>query len=100
VPIVAENGPSPCPHPALRFHPGPRRFAGRSTTNFLLPAARWGEWCGQGACGAFTGAVTDKPGLFEEVHGGTLILDEVEDLSLRGQAKPLRVVGQASRVAV
>jgi transcriptional regulator with AAA-type ATPase domain len=44
--------------------------------------------------------VTDKPGLFEEVHGGTLILDEVEDLSLRGQAKPLRVVGQASRVAV
>ena len=28
-------------HPALRLHPGPRRFAGRSTTNFLLPIACW-----------------------------------------------------------
>ena len=51
---------------------------------------------GQGACGAFAGAVTDKPGPFEEAHGGTLFLDEVEDLSLRGQAKPLRVVGKAA----
>jgi len=44
--------------------------------------------------GAFTGAVTDKPGLFEEAHGGTLFLDEVADLSLRGQAKLLRVLQQ------
>ena len=44
--------------------------------------------------GAFTGAVTDKPGLFEEAHGGSLFLDEVADLSLRGQAKLLRVLQQ------
>ena len=44
--------------------------------------------------GAFTGAVADKPGLFEEAHGGTLFLDEVADLSLRGQAKLLRVLQQ------
>ena len=28
-------------YPTLRFQPGPKRFAGRSTTNFLLPAALW-----------------------------------------------------------
>ena len=44
--------------------------------------------------GAFTGAVADKPGLFEEANGGTLFLDEVADLSLRGQAKLLRVLQQ------
>ena len=44
--------------------------------------------------GAFTGAVADKPGLFEEADGGTLFLDEVPDLSSRGQAKLLRVLQQ------
>jgi transcriptional regulator with PAS, ATPase and Fis domain len=44
--------------------------------------------------GAFTGAVADKPGLFEEADGGTLFLDEVPDLSPRGQAKLLRVLQQ------
>jgi hypothetical protein len=33
----------PANQPTLRFQPGPARFAGRSTTNFLLPAACWGE---------------------------------------------------------
>jgi DNA-binding NtrC family response regulator/tetratricopeptide (TPR) repeat protein len=46
------------------------------------------------AKGAFTGAVTDKAGLFEEADGGTLFLDEVSDLSPRGQAKLLRAVQQ------
>jgi DNA-binding NtrC family response regulator/tetratricopeptide (TPR) repeat protein len=46
------------------------------------------------AKGAFTGAVTDKAGLFEEADGGTLFLDEVADLSARGQAKLLRVLQQ------
>ncbi len=46
------------------------------------------------ARGAFTGAVADKAGLFEEADGGTLFLDEVPDLSPRGQAKLLRVVQQ------
>jgi DNA-binding NtrC family response regulator/tetratricopeptide (TPR) repeat protein len=46
------------------------------------------------AKGAFTGAVTDRTGLFEEADGGTLFLDEVSDLSPRGQAKLLRAVQQ------
>jgi len=44
--------------------------------------------------GAFTGAVADKAGLFEEADGGTLFLDEIPDLSPRGQAKLLRVLQQ------
>ena len=44
--------------------------------------------------GAFTGAVADRAGLVEEADGGTLFLDEVADLSLRAQAKLLRVVQQ------
>jgi DNA-binding NtrC family response regulator len=46
------------------------------------------------ARGAFTGAVADRPGLFEEAHDGTIFLDELPDLSPRGQAKLLRVLQQ------
>jgi DNA-binding NtrC family response regulator/tetratricopeptide (TPR) repeat protein len=46
------------------------------------------------AKGAFTGAVSDRAGLFEEASGGTLFLDEIADLSLRAQAKLLRAVQQ------
>jgi len=42
--------------------------------------------------GAFTGAVTRKPGRFELAIGGTLFLDEVADMSLALQAKILRAV--------
>lgn len=42
--------------------------------------------------GAFTGAVTDRVGLFEEAQGGTLFLDEVAELSARVQAKLLRTL--------
>lgn len=41
--------------------------------------------------GAFTGAI-DKPGLFEEANGGTLLLDEINSLSPNLQAKLLRVI--------
>jgi transcriptional regulator with PAS, ATPase and Fis domain len=44
--------------------------------------------------GAFTGAVVDRAGLFEEANGGTLFLDELPDLSPRGQAKLLRAIQQ------
>jgi two-component system response regulator HydG len=42
--------------------------------------------------GAFTAAVRDKPGLFEEANGGTLFLDEIANTSRRFQAKLLRAL--------
>ena len=42
--------------------------------------------------GAFTGAVSNKRGLFEEADGGTIFLDEIGDLSQQLQAKLLRVI--------
>jgi len=42
--------------------------------------------------GAFTGAVANKRGLFEEADGGTVFLDEIGDLSQPLQAKLLRVI--------
>ncbi len=42
--------------------------------------------------GAFTGSVADKPGRFEQASGGTIFLDEVGDMSLKTQAKVLRVL--------
>lgn len=42
--------------------------------------------------GAFTGAISDRPGRFQLAHGGTLFLDEIGDLSPKGQADLLRVV--------
>ncbi|MBI3990216.1 MAG: sigma-54-dependent Fis family transcriptional regulator, partial [candidate division NC10 bacterium] len=42
--------------------------------------------------GAFTGALTRRRGKFEAADGGTLFLDEVGDMSLKTQAKVLRVL--------
>ena len=42
--------------------------------------------------GAFTGAISDKPGFFELAGGGTLFLDEVGEIDINGQAKLLRVI--------
>lgn len=42
--------------------------------------------------GAFTGASSEKPGLFREANGGTLFLDEINSLSLTVQSKLLRVL--------
>jgi DNA-binding NtrC family response regulator len=52
------------------------------------------------ARGAFTGANTDRPGLFEDAGGGTLFMDEIAELGPRVQAKLLRVLqeGEVRRV--
>jgi two-component system response regulator HydG len=52
------------------------------------------------ARGAFTGAVAERKGLFEEAHGGTLFLDEVGDVSPAMQAKLLRVLQEREIVRV
>jgi two-component system nitrogen regulation response regulator NtrX len=58
--------------------------------------------------GSFTGAVSDRRGKLELAHGGTIFLDEIGDMSLKTQAKVLRVlqeqvmepVGGSTRIRV
>lgn len=42
--------------------------------------------------GAYTGAVSDKPGKFEQANGGTVFLDEISELDYSLQAKLLRIL--------
>jgi DNA-binding NtrC family response regulator len=46
--------------------------------------------------GAFTGAVTSKPGLIEVAHKGTLFLDELGDLDLAVQPKLLKALEEGT----
>ena len=50
--------------------------------------------------GSFTGAIENKIGKFKEADKGTIFLDEIGDLSLRAQAKVLRVIenGEIQRI--
>ncbi len=74
------------------------RISGRASGPFIkingaaIPPALWEAEVFGYEKGAFTGAVTAKPGRFELADGGTFFLDEVGDVPLAMQAKLLRVL--------
>ncbi len=50
--------------------------------------------------GAFTGALTRKPGKFEEANGGSIFLDEIAEMDLSLQSKLLRVLQEREVIRI
>jgi PAS domain S-box-containing protein len=93
--ILGESGAGKeCVAEAL--HRGSRRAAGpfvRVSCSALNENLLESELFGH-VKGAFTGALRDRRGRFQEAHGGTLLLDEIGDVSPTVQVKLLRVIEQ------
>lgn len=80
--------------------------SGRAERNFvaincsaLSPELMESEMFGYKA-GAFTGAIRDKIGLFEQANGGTIFLDEMGEMPLPLQAKLLRTLENGEMIRV
>jgi len=93
VTVTGESGTGKEVIARVVHHQGPRRhqpFVAVSCALFsetLIEAELFGH-----ERGAFTGAIRDKPGRFEIAQGGTLFLDDVDDVPLSMQVKLLRVL--------
>ena len=75
-------------HQRSRRHDGPWvKINCAALPNDLIESELFGH-----TKGAFTGATTDKVGLLEEAHGGSLLLDEITEMPVDLQAKLLRVI--------
>ena len=75
-----------------------RRFVAQNCSAFndnLLDSELFGH-----RKGAFTGAISDKPGLFEVADGSTFFLDEIGDMSPALQVKLLRVLQEGTFIPV
>jgi len=77
---LVHNASSRAPGPFIAVNCG-------AITETLLESELFGH-----VKGAFTGAMQERPGLFESANGGTLLLDEVGEVSPAMQVKLLRVL--------